>query len=292
MEATAIYYDEQKRYRLNIYRDSDYCDGPLDWGWHLNFADRDRNYSLDKQKNGNPMDELRSLVYRYADAQKVRRWLKKTDERMKKGEPYVQYDRSRKVWLLMQQSYSYHGDYQGRPHWEYDEDNYFTPQEWRDEDSYIMEALSDDTLCTIANEMMTDGVKVASYDFNYYTGEPSFDDEVEERMTGLMWIEKSDYLKDHGGKDDDWHLPMTELMKGIIDALQRWARGDVYGFVLEKAVNWHTHRVCLSEEREDEDYDETEWEEMDSCWGYYEEPEDVANLVKEEHGLPKMLEAA
>jgi hypothetical protein len=289
----ATYHDEQKKYRLKIYRDSDCYDGPLKWGWHLNFADRDRNYTLDrKRENGKPMDELRSLVSRYGDAKKVRRWLKQADERRRHGEPYVEYDKSRKLWLLTQQSYSYHGDYKGKPHWEYGEDDYFTSKEWHDEDSYIMEQLSDDVICTIANEMMTDGVKLASYDFSYYNGEPSFDDEVEERMTGLMWLEKDDYLKDSGGRDDRWHLPMTELMKGMIDSIQRWARGDVYGFVLEKAVNWHTHRTCLSEEREDMDYDETDWEEVDSCWGYYEEPEDVAKMVESEHGLPKMLEAS
>lgn len=292
MEAIATYHDEKKQYRLCIYRDSDCYDGPLEWGWHLNFADNDRNYSLDRKKSGNPMDCLRSLVTNYADCKKVRAWLKDKEERRKHGEPYVEYDRSKRVWRLMQQSYSYHGNYQGKPDWDYDEDNYFTPKEWKNEDSYVLEALSDDALCTIANEMMTDGVKLASYDFNYYSGEPSFDDKVEERMIGLMWIEKSDYLKDNGGNDERWHLPMTELMAGMIDSLQRWARGDVYGFVLEKAVKWHTHRTCLSEEREPEDYDETEWENVDSCWGYYEEPEDVAKEVESEHELPKMLDAA
>ena len=278
----ATYHDEEKKYRLKIYRDSDCYDGPLEWGWHLNFADRDRHYTLDrKHENGEPMKELRLLVSRYGDAKRVRQWLKQKDERRSRGEDYAEYDRSANVWRL----YSvWCGDYC--------QETYFSPQEFNTEDSYLIEQLSDDVICTIANEMMTDGVKLASYDFNYYDGEPSFDDSVEERMTGLMWIEKSDYLKDYGGKDDRWHLPMTELMKGMIDAIQRWARGDVYGFELEKAVNWHTHRTCLSEEREDEDYDETDWEYVDSCWGYYEEPEDVAKLVGDEHGLPKLLEAA
>lgn len=291
-DSIATYHDENKMYRLCIYRDSDCYDGPLEWGWHLHFADNDRNYSLDREKNGKPMDKLRSLVSSYANTKKVRVWLKAKEERMKHGEPYVEYDRSERVWRLMQQSYSYHGDYQGKAHWAYGEDGYFTPYEFNNEDSYLIEALSDDALCTIANEMMTDEVKMASYDFSYYTGEPSFDDKVDERMRGLMWIEKSEYLKDYGGNDERWHLPMTELMSGMIDSLQRWARGDVYGFVLEKAVNWHTHRTCLSEERPDEDYDEIEWEHVDSCWGYYEEPEDVAKEVVSEHELPIMLEAA
>ena len=278
----AIYHDEKKEYRLKIYRDSDCWDGPLDWGWHLNFADRDRNYSLDKQKNGKPMDCLRSIVSTNADAQKVRQWLKAKEECQRRGEDYAEYDRSERVWRLYSQGWK--GDYY--------QETYFSPHEWKTEDTYLLEQLSDDAIVTIANEMMTDGVKLASYDFNYYTGEPSFDDDVSEDMTGLMWIEKSDYLKDYGGNDERWHLPMTELMKGMIESIQRWARGDVFGFELEKAVNWHTHRHCLSEEREDEDYDETEWEFVDSCWGYYEEPEELAVTVQEEHGLPKMLEAA
>jgi len=279
----ATYHDEQKKYRLKIYRDVD-CgsDGPLNWGWHLNFADHDRNYSLDKQKNGEPMSNLRYLVSRYADAKKVRRWLKAKDERTKHGEDYAEYDRSGNVWRLFSKGYG--GDYY--------QETYFTPQDFKTADSYLLEQLSDDCICTIANTMMGDGVKMASYSFNYYSGEPGFDDEVSENMTGLMWIEKSDYLKDNGGNDERWHLPMTELMAGMIDSLQRWARGDVYGFELEKAVKWQVHRECLSEEREPEDYEETDWEFVDSCWGYYMESEELAEEIESEHGLPKMLEAA
>ena len=87
MEAIATYHDEKKQYRLRIYRDSDCYDGPLEWGWGLNFADNDRNYSLDRKKNGNPMDCLRSLVTNYADCKKVRAWLKDKEERRKHGEP-------------------------------------------------------------------------------------------------------------------------------------------------------------------------------------------------------------
>lgn len=33
------------------------------------------------------------------------------------------------------------------------------------------------------------------------------------------------------------------------------------------------------------DVDGYEWEQIDSCWGYYEEPDEVIRLVIEEHDL-------
>lgn len=39
-----------------------------------------------------------------------------------------------------------------------------------------------------------------------------------------------------------------------------WCEGDVWGWVVEKNVTWHT----------DDDYpDMATWEHVDSCWGYY-----------------------
>lgn len=46
-----------------------------------------------------------------------------------------------------------------------------------------------------------------------------------------------------------------------------WMWGDVKGYVLEKKVAFT--KKYKDESREDEDCEE--WEEVDSCWGCYEE---------------------
>lgn len=60
-----------------------------------------------------------------------------------------------------------------------------------------------------------------------------------------------------------------------------WAWGDVKGFVLEKKVSFT--KVYDDNDREDED--DFEWEEVDSCWGYFMETEDLINEVISEHDL-------
>lgn len=60
-----------------------------------------------------------------------------------------------------------------------------------------------------------------------------------------------------------------------------WMWGDIKGYVLEKKVAF-TKRY-KDESREDEDCEE--WEEVDSCWGYYEETDELIKEVMIENGL-------
>lgn len=58
--------------------------------------------------------------------------------------------------------------------------------------------------------------------------------------------------------------------------------GDVKGFVLEKKV--HYKKVFTEIDRESED--DYDWEEVDSCWGYYyEDIDDLIEEIIQEHGL-------
>lgn len=63
--------------------------------------------------------------------------------------------------------------------------------------------------------------------------------------------------------------------------------GDVIGFVLEKKVRYT--KVYEDSERADEyDYD---WEEVDSCWGYYCDEDELIKEVIEEHQLQSSVAA-
>lgn len=51
----------------------------------------------------------------------------------------------------------------------------------------------------------------------------------------------------------------AECMKDSIDTFKQWAKGDVYGYVIEY---WSEACAC-------EDCGAGEWIETDSCWGFY-----------------------
>ncbi|MBD3004584.1 hypothetical protein [Streptomyces sp. 5-10] len=51
-----------------------------------------------------------------------------------------------------------------------------------------------------------------------------------------------------------------EALKTEIDEYQSWAEGDVWGFIVEKSVDWTR--------TDDEDETRTTWEMVDSCWGF------------------------
>lgn len=59
-----------------------------------------------------------------------------------------------------------------------------------------------------------------------------------------------------------------EDLEGTANLYGWWAYGDVYGYVIEKPIEV------------DEDGDVTEWEEIDSCWGYYGPDHDESGLAE------------
>lgn len=93
----------------------------------------------------------------------------------------------------------------------------------------------------------------------------------------------------------DIRIPLTKKWKKIINekedcakiiddevkSIGMWMWGDVKGYVLEKKVAFT--KKYKDESREDEDCEE--WEEVDSCWGCYEETDELIKEVMIENGL-------
>ena len=69
--------------------------------------------------------------------------------------------------------------------------------------------------------------------------------------------------------------------------LEAWAEGEVYGFVVEDAVRIQGIKTYYNGEREDEPYIDTQWEESDSCWGFYGELDKSLDWMFESAGLNK-----
>lgn len=66
-----------------------------------------------------------------------------------------------------------------------------------------------------------------------------------------------------------------------VKSIGMWMWGDVKGYVLEKKVAFT--KKYKDKSREDEDCEE--WEEVDSCWGCYEETDELIKEVMIENGL-------
>lgn len=70
-----------------------------------------------------------------------------------------------------------------------------------------------------------------------------------------------------------WQEQADAIMEGEIDCINRWMWGDVYGYVLEE-------RKDFTKTYEDGEVEEDfEWEEIDSCCGYFEEPDDIIEEI-------------
>lgn len=100
-------------------------------------------------------------------------------------------------------------------------------------------------------------------------------------VEGIAFVTKERYDKRCGRTDKPWKEAAQECIDEEVDCIGKWMWGDVYGYVLEKKVRFK--KVYESEEKEDED--DYEWEHVDSCWGYYEEPDELIEEVMAEHNI-------
>lgn len=75
-----------------------------------------------------------------------------------------------------------------------------------------------------------------------------------------------------------WQEQADAIMEGEIDCINRWMWGDVYGYVLEERKNF---TKTYEDGEVEEDF---EWKEIDSCGGYFEEPDDIIKEILSEYG--------
>lgn len=279
--------------RISFYRDECAENPRFMWDFPLHCEDWSRYSIMDKNERENKSEDsgklIRYLLARHGNNKKIVKLLKDNYKASKhaKYENGVSYDRSRKEWIVWSWQPAWK-DYQGKvyeAHW---------VEEWAfcnniyDVDIYnIADILSDeqiDELCD--SKYWTDGVKIMSYGFGYY-GDISFYREFSTDSEGIAWLEKDEALKDWIKKEYWDKEDCYDLCDGMRNELEAWGDNEVYGYVVEDAVKYKTTRKCLSGNGKDEEYEETEWEEKDSCWGFYGELDKVEDYMFEGAGLNK-----
>lgn len=100
-------------------------------------------------------------------------------------------------------------------------------------------------------------------------------------VEGIAFCTKERYTKMVSNNTSDWKIQIDKLIDGEVKAIGMWMWGDVKGYVLEKKVKF----VKKYEDESREDEEEEEWEEINSCWGYYMETDELIEEIMKEYNL-------
>ena len=144
--------------------------------------------------------------------------------------------------------------------------------DYRDE---LLENFEEEELVALIQEYAKDFVLETWDSCGYSQGD---------HMRGIAYTTKERFDKYCGFNPKHyktWQEQAKTIIEGEVKEIEMWAWGDVKGFVLEKKVPYTKH--FQDSNREDED--DFDWEEVDSCWGYFMETEDLINKVISEHNL-------
>jgi hypothetical protein len=279
--------------RISFYRD-EYAENPRDMTDEpLHCEDWSRNHTImtgqeRKNASGNAYNFLCYMLEMYGDKKKIIKILKDNYKSNvhKYHDTALFYDRSNKEWVVGSWIPAWTDGQKvvHEAHW--GEDTSFSLKlEDIDVDS-IIECLNSETIDLLVANAMTDGIKMMSYSFGYYDG-ISFSEEVTCDSEGICWLEKDEFLKYSGCKEEYWNGKTLDEIEFLLDELKAWGDNDVYGFVVDDCIKSKVHKEYTNVDKEDEDYEEEEWEESDSCWGYYGDIDKVEGWIFEEYGLNK-----
>ena len=278
--------------RISFYRD-EYAENPrgmTDEPLHCEDWDREHTIMNKQERESKSSDAcklIRYLLERYGNTKEIIAFLKANakEERHKEDDNALLYDKSRHEWILGCWIESWK-DYNGAIH----------GNKWCEEASFcaklkdftawdLVSYLSDETIEELCDsKYWTDGIKMMSYGFGYYGG-ISFYNEVSTDSEGICWLEKDEFLKYSGCSEEYWNGKSLDEIEFLIDELKAWGENDVYGFVVEDCIKSRVHKEYTNVDKDDEDYEEEEWEESDSCWGYYGDIDEVKVSMFDQAGL-------
>lgn len=136
----------------------------------------------------------------------------------------------------------------------------------------LLDILVRDELLQILNDLGKDIIAQEWSSSGYSQG-----DYVE----GIAFCTKERFKKIVSENTDKWKEEALEYLDGSVKTVGMWMRGDVKGFTLEQKVRF----AKQYEDSEREDEEDFEWEEIDSCWGYYMDTDKLIDEVISEHDL-------
>lgn len=210
-------------------------------------------------------ETIRLMVKEYCDFDLFVKYIK--SEEMK--DVRLCYDRSSRLWNL-----EVYGYWAFSKKWDVVDE--YEPKDLKTKDMYLfsnlLEYYGKDTLLELLQNCAKD-IYVTEWSSSGY----SQGDYVE----GIAFVTKERYDERCGRTDKPWKEAAQECIDKEVDCIGKWMWGDVYGYVLEKKVRFK--KVYESEGIEDED--DYEWEYVDSCCCYYEDPDKLIEEVMAEHDI-------
>ena len=279
--------------RISFYFE-EYAENPrynTDEPLHCEDWSREDSLMTEQERNNKSGDAYNFLCYmleKYGDKKKIIKILK--DNYKSNVHEYhdtaLFYDRSNKEWIVGSWIPAWTDGQKvvHEAHW--GEDTSFSLKlEDIDVDS-IIECLNTETIDHLVANAMTDGVKMMSYSFGYYSG-IFFSEEVTCDSEGICWLEKDEFLKYSGNSEEYWKGKSLKDIEWLIEEIEAWADNDVYGYIVEDCIKSKIHKEYINVDKEDEDYETEEWEESDSCWGFYGDIDKMMSFMLENAGLNK-----
>lgn len=261
--------------RVTIYYD-EYAENPrytTDEPLHCNDWLRDYSIMCDSERDSHYSNARRLIEYlleNYGKRDTIIDMLVENGKHMTDGKSVCNnalvYDRSEKHWVLKEYVKWY-----SEKEFNWKDATFFDcSKKYIDLGQLLVDCLNStiDELCYF--KYWTDGVKTASYSFGY-NGEVSFSDEIGCDSDGICWLEKDEFLKYTGCKEEYWKSKTLREIEFLCDEIEAWSNNEVCGFTVEKRHRFKLHKEYIDSDKDDEDTEEEEWEETDSCWGFYGE---------------------
>lgn len=259
--------------RISFYRE-DYAENPrymTDEPLHC--EDWDRNHSImnnqERETNSeNARDLIEYLLKNFGESNKIIDLLVENGKHLTDGESTCNnalvYERSARRWVL-----KVYDKWYGDKDYDWKDAAYFDCKREDLDAGEVLECVLESTIDFFVEQgCLTDKVKVMSYDFGYYGG-ITFRYEFSTDSEGICWLEKDEFLKYSGNDEEYWNDKSLDEIEWLLDELEAWGDNEVYGFVVEDCIKSKIHKEYTNVDKEPEDYEEEEWEESDSCWGFY-----------------------
>lgn len=139
----------------------------------------------------------------------------------------------------------------------------------------LLESFDEDDLLELIQECAKDFVIKAWSSCGYSQGD---------YMYGIAYTTKKQFKERCGfnpQKYKTWQEQALEIIDAEVKEIGMWAWGDVKGFVLEEKVPF----TKVYHDKNRDEVEDFEWNEVDSCWGYFLESEELINEVISEHSL-------
>lgn len=103
-----------------------------------------------------------------------------------------------------------------------------------------------------------------------------FGDRWDSGICGYIYVSKEEAFKKYGGiTEENWKEVAYEHMEGEIGVYDQYIKGEVYGF-----QTYEMHTVQHKDMNTDAVWFTHEWEEIDSCWGFYGTEFETNGLVE------------